>query len=181
MSALLLISMLFIKQSSNPIKDSDHLVWVGFSLKPLIARIAQQNGDRSAFSSPADDKTVALARYQALKDFKPAGPGSPENDTTNPSHSAFIRGRKITERQHWTWFLGQLHSLKAVKIGMTREVLLEIVGTEGGISSRYQQTFVSKGCPELKIDVRFKGQPGAFNLDTVSQVSIPHIDFMVLD
>jgi len=39
----------------------------------------------------------------------------------------FIRGRTVTERQHWNWFKKQLLAIKKVNVGMTRQVTLNLV------------------------------------------------------
>jgi len=42
--------------------------------------------------------------------------------------------------------------------GMTREALLKVLTTEGGLSTRLQRKFVSPVCPNLKITVDFRAE-----------------------
>ncbi len=45
---------------------------------------------------------------------------------------------------------------------MTRERLLTVFTTEGGLSTGLRRTFVSRDCPYFKVDVEFEavGRPG---------------------
>jgi hypothetical protein len=45
--------------------------------------------------------------------------------------------------------------MEAIKVGDTRESLLRVFTTEGGISTALEQTYVSQDCPLFKIDVKF--------------------------
>jgi transposase InsO family protein len=47
------------------------------------------------------------------------------------------------------------HSAFEIKPGMTREDVLRVFTTEGGLSFRTQQTYVLKGCPYIHVDVEF--------------------------
>ena len=43
-----------------------------------------------------------------------------------------------------------------IKPGVTTGTLLTIFTTEGGLSTRLRQTFVSRDCPYFKVDVDFQ-------------------------
>ncbi|MDR3690531.1 MAG: hypothetical protein P4L46_14225 [Fimbriimonas sp.] len=176
-----ILLLLFMSQGNKAIKDSDHMAWVEQSLMPDLVQIAREQQDASGFRAPADERTVQLAKSKALRNAKPSTANSPLNDAPGPGHAGFVRGRRVTERQHWDWFLGQIKAIRSVRAGMSRKEMLRFVTTEGGLSSRTRQSFVGKGCPELKVDVMFRASSGGVDSDTVASVSIPHVDYMVMD
>jgi len=83
--------------------------------------------------------------------------------------------------------------MQTIKPGVTRETLLTVFTTEGGLSTGLQRTFVSRDCPYFKIDVEFQavGRPdrdenGRVTLaegdqDIVLKVSRPYLEFSVTD
>jgi hypothetical protein len=62
---------------------------------------------------------------------------------------------------HVDWVAEVLTRMQTVKPGMTRDALLKVFTTEGGISTALHRTFVSRDCPYFKVDVDFKpvGRP----------------------
>jgi hypothetical protein len=76
---------------------------------------------------------------------------------------------------------------------MTREDLLKVFTTEGGLSTGLRRTFVSRDCPYFKVDVQFEavGRPsrdagGRVTLeegkqDIIVQISRPYLQFTVSD
>jgi hypothetical protein len=76
---------------------------------------------------------------------------------------------------------------------MTREDLLMVFTTEGGLSTGLHRTFVSRDCPYFKVDVAFEavGRPnrdkeGRVTLDEASRdivvkVSRPYLQFSITD
>jgi len=83
--------------------------------------------------------------------------------------------------------------MQSVTTGMTRDDLLQIFTTEGGISNGLRRTFVSRDCPYFKVDVEFKavGRPERDsesrvtlvegNQDTIVRISRPYLQFSVVD
>jgi hypothetical protein len=83
--------------------------------------------------------------------------------------------------------------MQTIKPGMTREALLTVFMTEGGISAGLRRTFVSRDCPLFKVDVEFQavGRPnrdgnGRVTLvegsqDIILKISRPHFWFGVVD
>jgi len=83
--------------------------------------------------------------------------------------------------------------MQTIKPGMTREALLTVFTTEGGLSTGLQRRFVSRDCPYFKVDVEFQavGRPnrdgdGRVTLEEGSQdiilkISRPYLQFSVLD
>ena len=54
---------------------------------------------------------------------------------------------------HVAWAEAALKLMLTIKPGMTRETLLTVFATEGGLSTQSQRTFVSQDCPFFKVDV----------------------------
>ena len=50
-----------------------------------------------------------------------------------------------------------LRQVGQIQPGMRRKDLLKVFTTEGGISSRFQRTYVHRECPYIKVDVLFRG------------------------
>jgi hypothetical protein len=48
--------------------------------------------------------------------------------------------------------------METIKPGMTREELLKVFATEGGLSTGLNRTFVSRDCPYFKVDVEFEAR-----------------------
>jgi hypothetical protein len=83
--------------------------------------------------------------------------------------------------------------MKTIKPGLTREDLLHVFTTEGGLFTRVQRTFVSKLCPYFKVDVEFKavGRPnpdagGRVPLDegsrdVIVKISRPYLQLSIVD
>ena len=76
---------------------------------------------------------------------------------------------------------------------MTRQALLTVFTTEGGLSTGLQRTFVSRDCLYFKVDVEFQtvGRPnrdgnGRVTLvengqDIILKISRPYLQFTIAD
>jgi len=83
--------------------------------------------------------------------------------------------------------------METIKPGMTRQDLLEVFSTEGGLSTGSRRTFVSRDCPCFKVVVEFKAvaRPGSDNAgyvtlvedsrDTIVKISQPYLQFSIGD
>jgi hypothetical protein len=83
--------------------------------------------------------------------------------------------------------------METIKPGMTREDLLKVFRTEGGLSTGLRRTFVSRDCPYFKVDVEFKAvaRPDRDNAgfvtlvednrDVIVKVSKPYLQFTIAD
>jgi hypothetical protein len=86
-----------------------------------------------------------------------------------------------------------LEKMESIKPGMTREDLLRVFTTEGGLFTGLYRTFVSRDCPYFKIDVEFNavGRPNRDNegrvtldednRDIIVKLSRPYLQFSVVD
>jgi hypothetical protein len=102
-------------------------------------------------------------------------------------------GQGQTSPDHLTWVANVLKRMETIKPGMTREVLLTIFTTEGGLSTGLRRTFVSQECPYFKVDVEFQavGRPerdsdGRVTLvensrDIIVKISRPYLQFGIMD
>ena len=94
---------------------------------------------------------------------------------------------------HTAWVAEVLQRILTVKPGMTREALLQVFTTEGGISTALQRTYASQDCPYFKVDVEFRavGRPerdedGRVTMiedpqDVIVKISKPYLGFSVKD
>lgn len=94
---------------------------------------------------------------------------------------------------HSEWVGQALTRMLTIKPGMTREALLNVFTTEGGLSAGLQRTYVSRNCPYFKVDVEFeavsrsgKDTQGRVTLvedrrDTIQKISRPYLDFTHAD
>lgn len=75
------------------------------------------------------------------------------------------------------WVAQALTRMLTIKPGMTRDDLLKVFATEGGLSTPFQQTFVSRDCPYFKVDVEFQeSRP-----DVILKISRPYLAYSILD
>jgi hypothetical protein len=91
------------------------------------------------------------------------------------------------------WVRDTLAKMESIRPGMTREELMKVFRTEGGLSTALRRTFVSRECPYFKVDVQFRavGRPdrdtdGRVTLeedsrDTIIQISRPYLQFSIAD
>jgi hypothetical protein len=106
------------------------------------------------------------------------------------THSA---NQEPSGQAHTTWVLQTLEKMETIKPGMTREDLLKVFRTEGGLSVRLIRTFVSRDCPYFKVDVEFKAaaRPDIDNTgfvtsvednrDIIVKVSKPYMQLSIAD
>jgi hypothetical protein len=52
----------------------------------------------------------------------------------------------LTRGDHIAWVADSLKKMQTIKPGMTRQDLLAVFTTEGGLSTREQRTYVSRDC-----------------------------------
>ena len=101
--------------------------------------------------------------------------------------------QKASSQDHVAWVSETLVRMHTIKAGMTRNDLLKVFTTEGGIYTRLQRKFVSRDCPYFKVDVEFSavgslnrdrdGRP-AFEedpRDVILKISKPYLEFSVMD
>jgi hypothetical protein len=76
--------------------------------------------------------------------------------------------------------------------GMSRDQLMRVFTTEGGLSTALSRTFVSRDCPFFKVDVKFRRALDhesnsnskslqELNSDVIASISQPYLQFSVMD
>lgn len=104
-----------------------------------------------------------------------------------------MQGQEQKSQAHIDWVTEVLKRMETIKPEMTRQALLKVFTTEGGLSTGLRRTFVSQDCPYFKVDVEFRavGRPdrdsdGRVTLDegeedVILNVSRPYLQFSVMD
>jgi hypothetical protein len=98
-----------------------------------------------------------------------------------------------SQSDHIAWVAKSLEHMLTIKAGMTRNQLMKIFTTEGGISSAKVRTFVSRDCPYFKVDVTFRraaageesgGRDASLrelDNDVITTISRPYLQFSIFD
>ena len=94
------------------------------------------------------------------------------------------RGPQVDETL--TQKIGQiLNECQPIRPGVTREELLRVFTTEGGLSTPGERTYVLRRCPYIKVDVRFNlSQPDQRDerpTDTIRGISRPYLQWSTID
>ena len=90
---------------------------------------------------------------------------------------------------HTEWVALLLEEIESIEPGMTRAELMRVFTTEGGISTRFEQTFVHQDCPYIKVDVNFEMDSeipaDSSNLrsdqDVIARISGPYLQWQRID
>jgi len=96
-------------------------------------------------------------------------------------------------QDHIAWVTESMKRMETVKPGMTRQMLLTVFTTEGGWCTALHRTFVSRGCPYFRVDVKLKavGRPQRKidrrlssvegDQDLIVSISRPYPQFSIFD
>ncbi len=88
---------------------------------------------------------------------------------------------------HTKWIASVMDSIHTIKPGMTREDLMKVFISEGGISNRLHRTYVYRGCPYIKVTVEFKpleqrnDSLTEMPTDRIVTISVPFLQYAVAD
>ena len=91
------------------------------------------------------------------------------------------------DQEHTKWIDQVMANIATIKPGMTRQDLLSIFNTEGGLSSRTQRRYVYKHCPHIKVDVEFAPVDGVpfpsdeKPQDQIVKISRPFLEYSIMD
>lgn len=95
-------------------------------------------------------------------------------------------GQLAQERRQWITKV--LYEVNKIRPGMIRGDLLKVFTIEGGLSNRWQRTYVYAGCPYIKVDVKFRTASGAQGDvvkeelgDVIESISKPYLGWMTTD
>ena len=104
-----------------------------------------------------------------------------------------IPGQEMQKSQsHIEWLAKSLKEIQTITAGMRRGDLLRVFTTEGGLSNRLQRRYVYRGCPYIKVDVKFDpvGKPtdaqgratgGESAKDVIESISEPFLQWIIVD
>lgn len=90
-------------------------------------------------------------------------------------------------RERTKWVAKVLRQTAKIEPGMKRRDLLKVFNTEGGLSTRFQRTYVYSECPYIKVNVRFKAADNERNGveeepdDIIESISQPYLARSVMD
>jgi hypothetical protein len=90
-------------------------------------------------------------------------------------------------RERTKWVAKVLRQIAKIEPGMKRRDLLKVFTTEGGLSTRFQHTYVYSECPYIKVNVRFKAANNEGNGvedepdDLIESISQPYLAWSVMD
>jgi len=102
-------------------------------------------------------------------------------------------GSRIDPAQLTEWVTIALKQMQTIQPGATREELLKVFITEGGLSTATWRTYVHRDCPYTKVDVEFKladwperDKDGRLSLeerpnDVVTKISRPYLQWSIMD
>ncbi len=85
------------------------------------------------------------------------------------------------------WIAKVLWQIGKIQPGMRRKDLRKVFATEGGLSNRFQRTYVHVECPYIKVDVRFKAANDQRDAskeepeDIIESISRPYLAWSVMD
>jgi len=89
---------------------------------------------------------------------------------------------------HTQWIASVLKEIETIKVGATREKLLEVFTTEGGISTPTRRTYVYRGCSYIKVDAEFEATPQNLRgrlqenpKDKIVKISRPYLQWSICD
>jgi hypothetical protein len=106
------------------------------------------------------------------------------------THSA---NQEPSAQDHTARVLHTLERMETIKPSMTREDLLKVFTTEGGLYTGLLRTFVSRDCPYFKVDVEFKASARSDidntgfvtsvedNRDIIVKISKPYMQLSISD
>jgi hypothetical protein len=85
------------------------------------------------------------------------------------------------------WIAKVMRQIGKIKPGMRRRDLLRVFTTEGGLSNRFQRTYVHIECPYIKVNVRFRAATSERNTltedpnDIIESISQPYLAWGAID
>jgi len=90
-------------------------------------------------------------------------------------------------RERTKWIAKVIRQIAKIEPGMKRQDLLKVFTTEGGLSTRFQRTYVYSECPYIKVNVRFKAANNEGNDveeqpdDIIEFISQPYLAWRTMD
>jgi len=162
---------------------------------PIIDWHFWHDGQQVAVHSHLRDGKQLYALYDAasgrlIKEF--ANPSDESQLPERAKSRAQIEDESVPTGEDYTrertkWVAKVLRQIDTIRPGMTRRDLLKVFTVEGGISTRFQHTYVYSECPYIKVNVQFKAlnnerdglqdEPD----DIIESISQPYLAWSVAD
>lgn len=154
-----------------------------------------RDGQQVAVHSHSLDGRGHYGLYDAASAHLVEELAEPENESLLPEWAkgpAQIQDESVPvgdeyNQEHINWIGKVLRQIQKIKPGMKRQDLFKVFTTEGGISTRFQRTYVYSECPYIKVNVRFKAATNESNGmeedadDIIESISQPYLQWSVMD
>ena len=161
MAALAVIRSLSIEDLSSPEKARQTLLILNlaFAAPQLIA--ANTNRRPTAAMLLLDHLSNTDYRQHVNEIENTRNEVQHNTITGHPYEVVTLKGEPLPDVEHTQWVASVLRWTYDIRPGMTRNDMLRVFTTEGGLSTGTRRTYVLKGCPYIKVDVEFKavGRP----------------------
>ena len=154
-----------------------------------------RDGQEVALYSHSLDGKGHYALYDAASARLVEELAEPENESLLPEWAkgpAQVQDESVPvgdeyNRERTKWISKVLRQIEKIKPGMKRQDLLKVFTTEGGLSTRFQRTYVFSECPYIKVNVRFKAATNESSGmeedsdDIIESISQPYLAWSVMD
>jgi hypothetical protein len=193
MAALAVIRSLSIEDLSSPEKARQTLLILNlaFAAPQLIA--ANTNRRPTAAMLLLDHLSNTDYRQHVNEIENTRNEVQHNASTGHPYEVVTLKGEPLPDVEHTQWVASVLRWTYDIRPGMTRNDMLRVFTTEGGLSTGTRRTYVLKGCPYIKVDVEFKavGRPERDNegrvtlveddQDLIVKISRPYLEYSIVD
>lgn len=107
--------------------------------------------------------------------------------------AAFAEGQCNSQPDHIEWVEKSLERMLTIKVGMTRNQLMKIFTTQGGVYTARERQFVSRDCPYFKVNAKFRravesqmdeGESAWLNKrddDVITNIDGPFLGYLIFD
>lgn len=90
------------------------------------------------------------------------------------------------DQEHTRWIASVMDTIHTIRPGMTRQDLLKLFTTEGGISNRFERTYIYRRCALIKVTVEFQPVEKSqghdeMATDKIKSISNPFLQGAVMD
>lgn len=137
---------------------------------------------------PGDDELRIQLGYPTAEFFKGDDPRGDERIRAALEAGGKLKAADSDAGGHEAWLASCLREMQTIKPGMTREQLLAVFEEEaGGVSNRLAQRYAYRGCPTIKVDVRFEPAEAPQDKltkspnDRITQISTPFLEWPIVD
>ena len=194
MAALAVIRSLSMEDLNSPEKARQILLILNLAFAAPQLITANTNRRPTAAMLLLDHLSSTNYGKGQVNEIENARNGIQHSTSTGHSYEVVtLKGEPLPDLEHTQWVGSVLRWTHDIKPGMTRNELLRVYTTEGGISTGTRRTYVLKGCSYIKVDVEFKAvgrperdQEGRVTVaqdgrDIITNISRPYLEYSILD